>query len=298
MSNRINVYAAGGWFHSRDAKALEQLETFLSNHTKVNVYRPRVDGVKLGTGEFHDPKLREKVFLDNIKHIDVADFVVALLDGAFGQDTGTCYEVGYAMARGIPVIAYTIDAKNRFDETLGSIKDGMYAIVEGMEALAGVIAEIDPSVYPIANLEYEYTPDTNEKVLFISPDTSEDVKENSIKAASVLMECYGKDLRWIDKTTDNPLCSAIDAIFTDVNYMVGVIDDKNPIVSWAFGQAFARNIPIISFTNYNWDVNIMLLCSILQHVKGVDALRDVVHDVKRYGISNLEKSDTSGIRAY
>lgn len=298
MSNKLSVYLAGGWFNSRDAKALEELETFLESHPKVDVYRPRVDGVKLSSGEFHDPKLREKVFMDNIKHIDVADFLVALLDGAFGQDTGTCYEVGYAMARGIPVIAFTIDPKNRFEETLGSIKDGMYAIVQGISALNDVINSIPTGIYPTPNIEYDYTPNVNSKVLFISPDTSEDVKENSLKAASVLMECYGKDLRWIDKTVDNPIASVIEATFTDVNYMIGVIDDKDPIVSWMFGQCFARNIPIISYTNYNWDVNIMLLCSILQHVKGTEALKDVIHDVKRYGITNLEKFDSSDIKAY
>jgi nucleoside 2-deoxyribosyltransferase len=45
-----------------------------------------------------------------LDHLAVASLVVAVLDGA-DPDSGTCFEVGWAVARGIPVIGLRTDLR-------------------------------------------------------------------------------------------------------------------------------------------------------------------------------------------
>ena len=52
--------------------------------------------------------LARHIYQANVAHIDACDAVVANLDFFRGPepDSGTCFEVGYAVARGKPVIGY------------------------------------------------------------------------------------------------------------------------------------------------------------------------------------------------
>ncbi|MDB5953547.1 nucleoside 2-deoxyribosyltransferase [Ramlibacter sp.] len=55
--------------------------------------------------------LAAHIYRANVAHIDACDAVVANLDFFRGPepDSGTCFEVGYAIARGKPVVAYVPD---------------------------------------------------------------------------------------------------------------------------------------------------------------------------------------------
>jgi nucleoside 2-deoxyribosyltransferase len=52
--------------------------------------------------------LATRIYRANVAHIDACDAVVANLDFFRGPepDSGTCFEVGYAVARGKPVVGY------------------------------------------------------------------------------------------------------------------------------------------------------------------------------------------------
>ena len=54
------------------------------------------------------PEAARRIYQANIAHIEACDAVVANLDFFRGAepDSGTCFEVGYAVARGKPVVAY------------------------------------------------------------------------------------------------------------------------------------------------------------------------------------------------
>lgn len=298
----IKVYLAGGWFHPDDDRILTKLEEYLRSKDFIKPYFPRHDGVKLNAGEFHDPKLRERVFLDNIAHIDDADLVIANLDGRVCQDTGTCYEVGYAMARNIPVIGYQDDSNGLMTEQLASILDSFNFLCVGISDLDMYLNNFAERVFNrdknvlLPKVSYEKT--LGSKVLFIAPDNTDENIKNGTDVANVLIECFGKDFRWVDSLSNKNIQLATDDIFDDIKFMLAVIDDKHPIVSWMMGQCFARKIPMISYTNYNWDINIMLLCSIKYHVKGIEELKKVIQDIKRNGIDNLPKFDSSNIKAY
>jgi nucleoside 2-deoxyribosyltransferase len=56
--------------------------------------------------------LAARIYRANVAHIDGCDAVLANLDFFRGAepDSGTCFEVGYAVARGKPVLAYVPEA--------------------------------------------------------------------------------------------------------------------------------------------------------------------------------------------
>lgn len=75
-----------------------------------------------------------------------AGLVVAILDGA-DADSGTCWECGYAVARGIPVIAVRTDFRNSGDIRgfNAMLYYGADAIVEGTD-LSQIVAKIIQSI--------------------------------------------------------------------------------------------------------------------------------------------------------
>lgn len=54
------------------------------------------------------PEAARRIYRANVAHIDSCDAVLANLDFFRGPepDSGTCFEVGYAVARGKPVVGY------------------------------------------------------------------------------------------------------------------------------------------------------------------------------------------------
>lgn len=291
--NKNKVYCAGGWFTPNQDKVQTIMENVLRGREELNVYYPRHDGVKLESNQIHDPGMREKVFKDNISHIDTADLVIANLDGRDGyQDTGTCYEVGYAMAQGIPVIGFQLDG--------GNMMYHMKALSTKMVMCTG-IDELNSVLDSILNGSLVLGAKSNitgDKVLFIAPDDKEENIKNANNLASILIENFNGKFKWVDNTSNPRIGEDQDELFNDVGLLVAVIDDRHPIVSWSLGQAYCRGIPIISYTNYDYGVNIMLLCSILNHVKGVDEFKNIIQKIKRFGINSIEKGDFSNIKAF
>lgn len=295
MENKINVYLASGWFTKDQKEVYDVLESVLMSRPELNVYRPCVDGIKLASNEFHDPKQRERVFNDNISHIKTADLVVANLDGRENfQDTGTVYEVGYAMASKIPVIGFQMRGGNMMYhmKSLSTVIGMTTGVAELNKAIDEFIASY------IGTQERLKFNDVKSKILLVAPDDKEENIKQAKKMASVMIEAFGDSFRWIDDTSKETIGEYDDSIFDDVTCMVAVIDDRHPVVSWAMGEAYCRGIPIISYTNYDYGINIMLMASILKHVKGMDEFTEVINKIKRNGIGSIEKSDMSNIRAF
>ena len=55
--------------------------------------------------------IQNRLFAKNKKEFERADIVVAIIDGA-DADSGTAWEMGYAYAKGIPVIALRTDFRH------------------------------------------------------------------------------------------------------------------------------------------------------------------------------------------
>ena len=68
--------------------------------------------------------------------IDVCDVVVALLDGT-QVDDGTAWEIGYAFAKGKPVVGIRTDFRNAGDTDHGKVN----AMIEG--SCVGIARDFD-----------------------------------------------------------------------------------------------------------------------------------------------------------
>lgn len=90
------VYVAGPLFSQAERQFLEQIVSRLSATTELDpleeFFLPHRDGGELGKG----PN-RLDIFNLDIRHLNQASIVVALLDGQ-DVDSGTCIELGYAYA--------------------------------------------------------------------------------------------------------------------------------------------------------------------------------------------------------
>ena len=292
MNKKLRCYLGGGWFSANQDEVLTSLEELLSNNDSVEPYFPRVHGVKLEPEEFHDPKLRERIFQENVKHILESDLVVAACDGRDGfYDTGTQWEVGYAMANNIPVVAY--DTTNKIYERMRSITNGFLSIFHDLGTLDNFL-----TLYAKNYRQEDVYNKFPVKILFIGPDTEEKHREvNSDLVSSVILECHGSNFRWVDNLSMESLYESIDNVFEGIDYMISVIDDRHPIVSWIMGQAYSRNIPVITYTNFDYGVNIMLLHSLMYHCKGKEELKSIMQKMKRDGIYSLPKFDDSSTKA-
>lgn len=284
MRDRIKIYLASGWFTERTRSILEVLESKLSERKDVDLYSPRRDGIMLPPDKKHDTQLRESIFAENLHHIKDADIILANIDSIDSyNDPGTVYEVGYAMANNIPVVGFVRSTENILERFTGIIS-GFECILNSYEDLS---AYLDTHSTPKDT--HEDTP--KQKVLFVGNGD----QEVDQKLAAYIMDS-GANLRWVNEV-HSEIYSRIDEIFKDVQYMIAVIDDRKTIVSWMIGQAYARGIPVITYSDYNYMINIMLLVSVRTHLRGTEELQKFLQKVKREGLESIPKLDISEFNA-
>jgi len=72
------------------------------------------------SNSFNRPEDFPKLFRACLDSLESADLVVAVLDGA-DVDSGTAFEVGYAYARGIPIIGIRTDYRKSQDRGLNLV---------------------------------------------------------------------------------------------------------------------------------------------------------------------------------
>lgn len=118
---KARVYLAGPFFSPEQIDRVERVEKALENNPFVEAYfSPRLNQVE--TLQFGSKEWRQAVFAQDINNIDLATVVVAIADmevianvedfdnysmGTVTDshaDDGTAFELGYAYAKGIPVI--------------------------------------------------------------------------------------------------------------------------------------------------------------------------------------------------
>lgn len=274
--NKIKVYLASSWFTPRMVDILDSLENFLSLRKDIDLYSPRRDGIMLTPNQKHDTSVREMVFKDNIKHINEADLVIANIDSSDDyNDPGTMYEIGYAMSRSIPVIGFKLSDTN-IKERFKGILPGFDYIVDSLTGLSSYLES-----YKRDHIK------KNKKVLFVGAGN----RDTDNKLVSYIIES-GLSLRWVNEFHEE-IYPRIDEIFEDVDFMIVVIDDRKTLSSWMIGQAYARGIPIVTYSDFSYGINVMLLISILTHIRGTEELNTFLQKVKREGIESIPKFDVS-----
>ena len=102
--SQYRVYVAAPLFSEAEREYNLSIAGQLRNDF-FDVYLPQVVGDDSHTRN-KDEQVR--IFSENLKALENADLIVAIIDGA-DADSGTAWEMGYAYARGKPVIALRTD---------------------------------------------------------------------------------------------------------------------------------------------------------------------------------------------
>jgi nucleoside 2-deoxyribosyltransferase len=104
--NRL-VYIGGPLFADAERSYLELMVKELSKSANLDsdadFFLPHRDGGELGEGP-----IRKDIFELDIRQVNLARIVVALLDGQ-DVDSGTCIELGYAYAKGKKIFGLLTD---------------------------------------------------------------------------------------------------------------------------------------------------------------------------------------------
>jgi nucleoside 2-deoxyribosyltransferase/predicted secreted protein len=101
---RYRVYLAAPLFSEAERVFNASAARLLSTHL-FDVHLPQDSG---DDSDMRDIREQERLFNFNKTALEDSDFVVAIIDGA-DADSGTAWEIGYAFARGKPVIALRTD---------------------------------------------------------------------------------------------------------------------------------------------------------------------------------------------
>lgn len=111
---RKKIYIAGPLFSSHERDFLEEIVKTLSEKLTIDsikdVFLPHRDA---GEVDIHGKK-RGLIFDEDMRRLDEADIVIALLDGP-DVDSGTCIELGYAYAREKEIFGVLTDFR-KWDE--------------------------------------------------------------------------------------------------------------------------------------------------------------------------------------
>ena len=100
------IYVAGPLFNTHERWYLEQIAAALEAEG-YPTFLPHRDAGDLGEPTF---EARDRVFHADLEALDECTACVALLTGP-DHDSGTCAEIGYLYAKGIPVVGITDDIR-------------------------------------------------------------------------------------------------------------------------------------------------------------------------------------------
>ena len=105
MSNKKIIYLAGPLFTHAELEYNRKLKDMLLNNG-FSVFLPQEDAED--AAQDRERQNQECIFRKCVEGVDTSDLVVAILDGV-DVDSGTAWEIGYAYAKGKPVIGLRTD---------------------------------------------------------------------------------------------------------------------------------------------------------------------------------------------
>lgn len=125
QSKKVIVYLAGPFFSEQEINWVNYIKNILESRN-IKVLSPLHDNgiIKYNS----DNNERKRIFNLDIKSMESSDVIIALLDH---DDTGTCFEIGYAFERNIPIIGY----RTSKEHLNNMIYCGCNKIVDGIEEL-------------------------------------------------------------------------------------------------------------------------------------------------------------------
>lgn len=132
---RYRVYLAAPLFSEAERVFNASVARLLKAHL-FEVHLPQEAGDDSDTRDIHE---QERLFSDNKKVLEDADVIIAIIDGA-DADSGTAWEMGYAFARGKPVIALRTDFRRvGHHEQVNLMLEQSATVVGSMEEVLAVL---------------------------------------------------------------------------------------------------------------------------------------------------------------
>ncbi len=140
MNIKKQIYLAGPLF----SKGERDFNILLRNRLVkmgFSVFLPQEDGNDTESSRHEE---RQKMIFENdIRGIDRSDILLAVLDGGSDVDSGTAWEMGYAYARGIPVLGLKTDFRTFGEEGIVNLmmEMSMEALERDIESITNVLGK-------------------------------------------------------------------------------------------------------------------------------------------------------------
>ena len=133
----IRTYFAGPLFtHAEKTWNLMVADTIRKSASDIEVFLPQVKTeAAVMQSDFAEV---QRLCLSGIEESDV---VIAILDGA-DSDSGTCFECGYAYAKGVPVIAVRTDVRSGEDQGMNAMLTQSSRRVVRLDGSGGASGEV------------------------------------------------------------------------------------------------------------------------------------------------------------
>lgn len=122
MDGKKQIYLAGPLFSQAERDFNIMLRDRLVEKG-FDVFLPQEDGNDTHSNRMED---RQRITFENdVRGIDGSDLVLAVLDGGSDVDSGTAWEMGYAYAKGMPVLGLKTDFRTLGDEGIVNLMMGI-----------------------------------------------------------------------------------------------------------------------------------------------------------------------------
>ena len=122
MDGKKQIYLAGPLFSQAERDFNIMLRDRLVE-MGFAVFLPQEDGDDTQSNRMED---RQRITFENdVRGIDESDLVLAVLDGGSDVDSGTAWEMGYAYAKGMPVLGLKTDFRTLGDEGIVNLMMGI-----------------------------------------------------------------------------------------------------------------------------------------------------------------------------
>jgi len=136
MKNKLKVYIAGPLCNEKEREFVEKID-LICKELNLKTFLPHRDA-----GLWKEGKSFEEIAKGDIKGFEGCGLVIANLNG-FNVGAGTAWEMGYAHAKGIPVIGLKTDRKiDESIEEISAIILGITKIVSSTEELKEEIKKL------------------------------------------------------------------------------------------------------------------------------------------------------------
>ncbi|MDI6642712.1 MAG: nucleoside 2-deoxyribosyltransferase [Candidatus Hodarchaeaceae archaeon] len=139
----MKIFIAGPLFSQAEREFNLKVDQFLKKHGFETFLSQRDVGLLWEHVRKRGRRACRVIYKGDLRGLEEADAVVAILDGP-DVDSGTAFEVGYACARGKPVIGLKTDMRvfTKEEEVNNMLAQGVQALVRDLDGLAAALRKL------------------------------------------------------------------------------------------------------------------------------------------------------------